>query len=689
MTLSLQREVDGHGLFTGGGGTQLGVQLLYCLVCFAWSLLCASIIFLICKHTMGHRAHEEAELRGLDVYEHKAHSYDYIEKMEKERAMAIDSVVMAQDIASSLVSFDLDAAEAALSKSASSEINELRGAFWSLLQNLTCYRPYLPDSLFNNDAEEGAAEGLPPGANGKAAIVFTDIQGSTASWEAYPAEMREALRIHNRVIRTSIKKHKGYEVKTIGDAFMVAFEEAEEAASFSLEIQRNLHDVGSEWPIELADLPQCQFSVGPFSGLRVRIGLNYGCVHREVNPITQRTDYSGPTVNRAARLEAAATGGSVAISEDIHELLDKNGWLGLEGPDVTAMQGVSLKGVAGTHNLSLLVPHELAKLRKVATSPQGGRNASNPHLTVPIGTSANGSALSTPLSKDRKLKAQSKASAEVLKLTKCTIAQVWAEPNLNNTTAGEVLDQVNNTLIRLIANADRTDGTIQGVNGSRATVAWNISKRCLSHVQSGIRFVSFAEEQFNTSAMTVGLMNGSVLHGRVGTRDQRFVNVYGQAMVFSEHVVQAARELSVFCVLGVMPGQSPPAADPYLAPVLRPIAKWRVQAEFLQAGMEDSAGGPPIDPTPEGLLILYQVMPKVGEHLTALDFKLACADNWSWTQAYANAFEREDLAVIQEHCNEDPIVRRVLSMLRGEASLKSMPFWVQAEQPLCLIPHSP
>ena len=47
------------------------------------------------------------------------------------------------------------------------------------------------------------------------------IQGSSSLWDQYPAEMSVALDTHNEVIREELVRFGGYEVKTIGDSFMV------------------------------------------------------------------------------------------------------------------------------------------------------------------------------------------------------------------------------------------------------------------------------------------------------------------------------------------------------------------------------------------------------------------------------------------------------------------------------------
>ena len=55
------------------------------------------------------------------------------------------------------------------------------------------------------------------------ALMFTDIQDSTSLWESLQSRMDPMINLHHEIIRRVISKNEGYEVKTIGDAFMVAF----------------------------------------------------------------------------------------------------------------------------------------------------------------------------------------------------------------------------------------------------------------------------------------------------------------------------------------------------------------------------------------------------------------------------------------------------------------------------------
>ena len=163
--------------------------------------------------------------------------------------------------------------------------------------------------------EAGQRESEPP--TGPMAIVFTDIQDSTALWEDTPIAMREAIAVHNSVIRRITGLHSGYEVKSIGDAFMITFRLAKAALSWSLDIQTEL--LGAPWPDAILRSPSGKQVRDKNSqlisqGLSVRIGVHWGEPICEMNNITGRMDYLGPVVHRAARMVDLADGGQIITS---------------------------------------------------------------------------------------------------------------------------------------------------------------------------------------------------------------------------------------------------------------------------------------------------------------------------------------------------------------------------------------
>jgi predicted ATPase len=104
--------------------------------------------------------------------------------------------------------------------------------------------------------------------------------------------MRAGLERHDAIVRSAIDEHGGYVFSTGGDGVGAAFARAADALAAALGAQSALFS--ERWP-----------TAAP---LRVRMGLHTGeATERDGN-------YFGPTLNRCARLMAAAHGGQVVCS---------------------------------------------------------------------------------------------------------------------------------------------------------------------------------------------------------------------------------------------------------------------------------------------------------------------------------------------------------------------------------------
>ena len=127
---------------------------------------------------------------------------------------------------------------------------------------------------------------------GTVTFLFTDLEGSTRLWEEHPDAMRAALARHDDILRGAVEAHSGQVVKSTGDGIHAVFATAGDAVEAALEAQHRL--VHQEW--------------GETGGLHVRMGLHTGIAE------SRGSDYFGSTLNRAARLMAAAHGGQVVCS---------------------------------------------------------------------------------------------------------------------------------------------------------------------------------------------------------------------------------------------------------------------------------------------------------------------------------------------------------------------------------------
>jgi predicted ATPase/class 3 adenylate cyclase len=146
-----------------------------------------------------------------------------------------------------------------------------------------------------------------PLTGGTITMMFTDIVDSTR----LKAQMGDrpffdnVLQPHNILIRETLSKHNGRELKTIGDAFLAAFPVAPEAVTCACEIQQRL----SASPIHT--------EMGP---LKIRIGLHTGAPKVYRDPVSKLIDLSGTDVDKAARVEGLARGEHVLISDETRSL---------------------------------------------------------------------------------------------------------------------------------------------------------------------------------------------------------------------------------------------------------------------------------------------------------------------------------------------------------------------------------
>src|SRR5206468_5214119 len=129
-----------------------------------------------------------------------------------------------------------------------------------------------------------------------AAIMFTDMVGYSALSQRNEQLAQELLEEHRALLRPLFACFNGTEIKTIGDAFLIEFHSALEAAQCAIEIQRTLAKRNADAPAERQ--------------IQVRIGIHIGdVVHRG-------GDVYGDGVNIASRIEPLAGPGGICVSMD-------------------------------------------------------------------------------------------------------------------------------------------------------------------------------------------------------------------------------------------------------------------------------------------------------------------------------------------------------------------------------------
>jgi predicted ATPase/class 3 adenylate cyclase len=184
--------------------------------------------------------------------------------------------------------------------------------------------------------------------SGTITFLFTDIESSSKLWEQYPEAMSAALTRHNELLRQAIEAGKGYMFKLWGDAVYAAFDTATDALPAAIEAQISL----------------LRQSFGELGALRVRMALHTGAAE------ASEGDYFGPTLNRCARLLAAAHGGQILLSAATEELVRD---LLPPGASLRSLGLHRLKDLQRPEHIFQVVhpdlPHEFSSLRTLNAIP--------------------------------------------------------------------------------------------------------------------------------------------------------------------------------------------------------------------------------------------------------------------------------------------------------------------------------
>ncbi|CCD15914.1 unnamed protein product [Trypanosoma congolense IL3000] len=174
--------------------------------------------------------------------------------------------------------------------------------------------------------------------------------------------MADAVEAHHQLMRPLIVRYGCYEVKTVGDSFMIACRGPLAAVQLAGALQRCFlhHDWGTtalddsyrefelqkaeedvEYKPPTAHLDPCVYRE-LWNGLRVRVGIHTGLCDIRLDEVTKGYDYYGSTSNMAARTESIANGGQVLLTRGKHLAL---GTAEREHVSVTSLGATALRGV--------------------------------------------------------------------------------------------------------------------------------------------------------------------------------------------------------------------------------------------------------------------------------------------------------------------------------------------------------
>ena len=129
-------------------------------------------------------------------------------------------------------------------------------------------------------------------------MVFTDVVGSSKMWSDDPITMIGQLEAHHKLVDTIAQKNNGWIVKTIGDAFMVYFEQSDYSLFNAIKFSKEL--ILSE------------------KAYNLRVGICQGHMDEKTYSIqkVELKDFFGNAVNSASRMESKVSevGGTIAFS---------------------------------------------------------------------------------------------------------------------------------------------------------------------------------------------------------------------------------------------------------------------------------------------------------------------------------------------------------------------------------------
>jgi class 3 adenylate cyclase len=153
-------------------------------------------------------------------------------------------------------------------------------------------------------------------------VLFTDIVGSTErAAELGDRRWAELLADHHRVVRSELDRHRGHEVRVVGDSFLATFDGPARGIRCASAIREALGTLGID----------------------VRAGLHTGEI--ELAP----SGVEGIAVHIGARIAALAGAGEILVSGTVKDLVVGS------GVDFDGRGAHTLKGVPGEWSVFAVV----------------------------------------------------------------------------------------------------------------------------------------------------------------------------------------------------------------------------------------------------------------------------------------------------------------------------------------------
>jgi class 3 adenylate cyclase len=133
------------------------------------------------------------------------------------------------------------------------------------------------------------ARGVPEPERVLATVLFTDIVGSTKrAVEIGDSRWRELLERHNAIVRAELDRHRGREVKSVGDGFLATFDGPARAIRCARAINEDARTLGLQVRAGI-HTGECELIGEDIGGLGVHIGARVAALAEPSEVLVSRT----------------------------------------------------------------------------------------------------------------------------------------------------------------------------------------------------------------------------------------------------------------------------------------------------------------------------------------------------------------------------------------------------------------
>eukprot|EP00665_Eupelagonemidae_sp_cell47_P004908 gene4908-955_t len=232
-----------------------------------------------------------------------------------------------------------------------------------------------------------------------------------------------------------------------------------------------------------------------WNGIAVRVGIAYGEIKHEVNPVTRRVDYRGRPVNLASRCESSAPHGAVCISEELYNAVRADERLA--GTEFLRLPKQDMKGIGEVSTFAATPGRLLGRVgffrgfarNKQLSAPARRATVASKTSKLLSAASEASKRLSAASETSRRLSAASETSKRLsaarmplldlgLRTDEGSVAAIprlaGAAADATGPAPAEVSALLNAALSRCVASALRTDGKLTALRGAAAHAAWNV-----------------------------------------------------------------------------------------------------------------------------------------------------------------------------------------------------------------------